>query len=216
MMTKDTLEFLFKLKYNNNREWFQENKPLYEKALAEVEGTLKELIPLIAQFDPTVAGLEPKDCLFRIYRDVRFSKDKSPYKMHFGALIAQGGKSVMNSTGYYFHIEPGNSLVASGLFHPGTELLEKIRKKIETRLDEFKAIVNRPEFRKAFTHIEGEKLKNVPRGFEKDSPAAEFLKFKEYLVVSHFSDEQTIEADFPQKAAQKLKAALELNQFFRE
>ena len=130
MTLVSTLNFLKKLTKNNNKEWFDKNRSVYEDAKLEVKALVQQTIEKIATFDPSIASLEPKDCMFRINRDVRFSKDKSPYKNNMGFMIAPGGKKSIKGC-YYVHIEPGNCFVAGGIWVPMPEQLKSIRQEID-------------------------------------------------------------------------------------
>jgi uncharacterized protein (TIGR02453 family) len=212
MIEKSTLDFLKKLGKNNNREWYHANKDLYEKAKANIEDFTMVLLNLMAEFEPSVAGRMPDECLFRIYRDTRFSNDKTPYKTNFG--IALNNKKSSGQSGvFYVHIEPGSSAVYCGAHLPEPQFLLKIRKNIENRFDEFKKIINASDFRKFYEEILADTLKNVPRGFNKESRAAEYLKFKEYIVGSGFTDAEVLSADFVKAVVRRLKAAKKSNDF---
>lgn len=213
MIRKETLDFLKSLKKNNNREWFQAHKGLYEEAKKDAEDNVNYLIMAISGFDPSLVGLEAKDVMFRIYRDIRFSKDKSPYKNHFGALLSKNGKKGMAGAGYYFQIKPGNSIICGGVFHPDSGMLGNLRDKINGNFKKFTGIMNQPDFKKYFKEVEGEKLKNVPRGFDKESPAAEFLKMKEFIAVTRFSDDEVRSDNFLKEAVKRIKAVKEFNEF---
>ena len=216
MLKKSTLDFLKKLKKNNNREWFAEHKHLYEDAKTDYEIFIYELIQEIAEFDPSVAGLRPEDSMFRIYRDVRFSKDKSPYKTAFGAIIQEGGRK-SGLSGYYFHLQPGNSFTAGGFFQPDPAKLLKIRKAVAENYKQLFALMKQKEFVKYFkTLSEEDKLKTVPKGFAKEHPAAEFLKLKSYLVWHEFKDEEVLSKDLIKKAAKIFQAMQPLNNFLNK
>lgn len=213
MLKKSTLDFLKKLKKNNNREWFAANKHLYEDAKTDYEIFVYELIQEIAEFDPSVAGLRPEDSMFRIYRDVRFSKDKSPYKTAFGAVIQEGGRK-SGIGGYYFHLQPGNSFSAGGFFMPDPAKLLKIRRAVAENYKEFTRILKAKDFVKYFkTLSEEDKLKTVPKGFAKEHPAAELLKLKSYLVWHGMNDEEVLSKDLIKKAAKIFHAMQPLNKF---
>lgn len=194
MISKSTLEFLTKLKKNNQREWFQKHKEEYLVAREEFENFIGRLLSNLQRFDKSLMGLEPKDCIFRIYRDVRFSKDKSPYKTHFGAHIVPGGKkNEMNRAGYYVHIEPGNHFLAGGAYYPPSEWMAAIRQEIAYNSAEFKRILRSDSFRKYFGEIEGERLSRPPRGYEKDHPEIDLLMYKSLLAV-HQMNEKRVQA----------------------
>lgn len=181
MISPDILDFLRELRKNNNREWFENNKENYLRAKMNFDNIVVELIQLVKSIDPETGLLEPKDCTFRIYRDVRFSKDKSPYKTNFGAYINRGGKN-SGFAGYYFHIEPGSVFLSGGIYMPEAPVLKAIRDAIFDAPEVFKAILENPSFKKYFKGLSGEKLKTVPRAYPRDHPDAELLKFKNYYV----------------------------------
>lgn len=188
-MDKLVLDFLQKLKANNNREWFAENKTNYEKARQQVLDFLDHLIPEMVKIDESYAGLDASDCLFRIYRDVRFSKDKSPYKTNFGAYLVPGGKK-SNRAGVYLQIAPGDSFLAGGAYAPPSDLLKKIRSEVFYNISEFKKIIKSKDFVKNFGEINGSKLHKPPPGFPSGFADIELLKFKDYIVFSRIDDEK--------------------------
>ena len=212
MLQKSTLDFLRKLKKNNNREWFAKNKSLYEDAKNDFEVFVFELINDIAEFDDSVSGLEPKDCIFRIYKDVRFSKDKTPYKTGMGASIGKGGRK-SSSPGYYFHIEPGDCFLAGGKYNPQPEELLAIRRKILFDTKGFEKIIKNKDFVKTFGKLWDEKLKTVPRGFPKDHPSTEYLKYKSFLVMHKVKDEKILSKNMVDYSVKVLKQIKPLNDF---
>ena len=157
MLKKSTVDFLKKLKKNNNREWFSTNKHLYEDAKTDFDTFVYELIQEIGEYDETIAHLQPKDCTFRIYKDVRFAKDKTPYKTNFGAAIQEGGRK-SGVAGYYLHVQPGEFFLAGGLYMPEADKLLKIRNSIAANYDEFFEIVRNKEFKKFFKSIKSFKI----------------------------------------------------------
>ncbi len=187
MIQKSTLNFLKALKRNNNRDWFAKNKHLYEDARRDFEVFTDELIRRIADFDPTVMGLQAKDCLFKIYRDVRFSKNKLPYKTNMGAAINEGGRK-MPIPGYYFHLEPGECFLASGLYMPAPDKLLAVRKHIAATGSELRNVLNKKEFKK-YWQLWEDKLKTAPKGFPKDHPEVEYLKYKSFILFHNIGDE---------------------------
>ncbi len=197
-ISKNTLNFLAELKENNNKEWFTANKPRYEAAKKEFERFVDALIARIAIFDPAVAHFTAKDCVFRIYRDVRFSADKSPYKTHFGAHVTAAPKKseIHTRAGYYIHLEPGASMLAGGAYLPESTWLKAIRQEIAYNLEEFNSILNNKDFKKYFGEIEGEKLKRPPADYPADHPAIELLKQKSFLAAHKPSDAQVLADDF--------------------
>lgn len=190
-MNSDTLLFLSDLSANNCREWFAENRVRYEAARQDVLKLAAHLIERIGSFDEEVKYLEPKDCLFRIYRDIRFSSDKSPYKRHFGIYVAKNGGHRSKYSGYYIHLEPGNSMLASGIWCPDTAGVKKLRDIIDTEYEDLREILNDRHFSSFFgsdlTPVEP-MLKSVPRGYPKDHPAAEWLKLKNLMVECRIED----------------------------
>lgn len=190
-MDKDVIGFLRDLAGNNNREWFAENKSRYEAARKEVLSLTEEMIKRIGEFDEEVRYLEAKECMFRIYRDVRFSLDKSPYKRHFGTYIAKNGGHKSDYSGYYIHIEPGNCMVSGGIWCPDSAGVKRMREVIDVEQEELREILNEKEFVKYFGgKMEGIEppLKRMPRGYSEDNPAAEWLKLKQFIVCHKFDD----------------------------
>lgn len=181
MLVKQILDFLNHLSVNNNKPWFDENRATYETLRNAWNVQVKQLIAALAELDPELGYLEPKDCTFRINRDVRFSADKSPYKTNMGAYIAKGGKK-SKFGGYYVHLEPKECFIAAGVWMPEPENLYKIRQEIDYKWDAFKQVIQQPDFKKTFGELSGEKVKNVPKNFYPESEAAEYLKYKSYTV----------------------------------
>lgn len=178
---KEIFKFLERLARNNDREWFQEHKEQYDTLRKVFEFMVQELIEQISCFDPTVQGLQAKNCIFRIYRDTRFSYDKTPYKTHFGAWITRGGRK-SEYPGYYLHLEPGNCVLAAGIWHPDTKLLKMVRQEIYENIDEFKEIIENKDFVNTFGSVQGGSLKMMPKGFPKDFPEGHLLMLKDYFV----------------------------------
>ena len=214
---KKTLDFLKKIKKNNDRDWFLKNKLVYEEAKAEFEKVISDVLTKSIKFDKTLAALEAKKTLFRINRDVRFSKDKSPYKTNFGAFINAAGK---NSTlpGYYIHIEPGNSFIAGGCYMPEADKLAAIRQEIDYHFSDFKKLLAQKEFKKYFGGklSDEEKLVNPPKGYDKENPAVEFLKYKHFIVLHKVDDKKLLGPKFPQYVADVLKAMQPFNLFLKK
>ena len=216
MIHTETIEFLKKLAKNNNREWFQANKKAFEAAQDNMTAFAGYLIGEIGKFDVAVADLDPKSCVFRIYRDVRFSKDKSPYKTNLGAYISPGGRKSMQP-GYYFHVEPGCSFIAGGKHIPdGGECL-KIRNAIAKNTAEFLKIIDKKSFRDAFGQLHGNSLKSAPKGFDADHKAVEYLKLKEFMAWTEFkSDKLLTTPDFPKQLVKLTKEMYPLVAFLRK
>ena len=207
-----TVDFLEKLKENNNREWFQANKRLYDDARGEFEQFIAMLIPVVRGMDSGVDVVSPKECLFRIFRDVRFSKDKSPYKTNFGAFIAKGGRKSPYA-GYYLHIEPGASFIGGGAYMPESQYLKAIRNGIFKNVDEYKAIIEGAEFRKFFGGMFGEKLKNAPKGFPKDFADIDLLKNKHYAVTHRVENSFWFSGSLVEEVKEMFSALYGLNRF---
>lgn len=212
MIKKRTFEFLVALKQNNTREWFQANNSWYNEAKLDFEQFVSKLITEINKFDPHTGMVKSKDCIFRIFRDVRFSKDKSPYKTNFGAYIVPGGKK-SGLAGYYFHISPEECFVAGGIWHPDPETLKKLRKEIYENIDEFLSILNDKEFSKHFDQIYGEKLVNPPAGYPADFLHIDLLKFKDYNVYKEFPSKALFSQDIIEYAAGLYKLMYPFNRF---
>ena len=212
---KTILNFLTELKANNNRDWFNENRNQYVKAKSDFEDLINRIIPAIHHFDPDIGSISAKQCVFRIFRDVRFSKDKSPYKTNMGGFIARGGRKG-GFAGYYLHIDPEQSFIAGGMHMPFPEELKKVRQEILYNIDDFKSITNKPSFKKTFGEIEGEQLKRPPKDFPADFPDIELLKFKSYTVL-HRVDQSTLLKDDIEKYIIKIfKEMYPLNQFLNK
>ncbi len=214
---KSTLDFLTAVKCNNNRDWFMANRPLYVEAKDNFDSFVQQIINEIIHFEPILKGLEAKSCVYRFNRDIRFSKDKSPYKSHLGAFIVKGGKQNGDKfAGYYFHIEPGKSILAGGAYTPPSPWLAAIREKISESPDEFIKIINSKSFIKYFKNIDGEKLKSMPRGYAADHPQSEFLKFKSYLIMNEVPDKMVVSNDFSDHVIKVFVAMKPFNDFINE
>jgi len=214
MNIENTLQFLKELKINNNREWFAANKAWYEEVRVDFEKMCKELILEISKFDEEIKHVEVKDCIFRIYRDTRFSNDKTPYKTHFGIYIASAGGRKSRRAGYYLHLDPDGCFVGTGVWGPEPNVLKALRQSVFDNIDELNEIRNNPEFSQYFKEFfQEDKLKNVPPGFPKDFPDAELLKLKHYLVDFKFNDSHLKSENFVQIVGGILKCAYPLNQF---
>ncbi len=211
-INKETLDFFKLIKKNNDREWFKKNKHLYEKANANIIEFTTELIKLIAAFDKPVALLSPKDCMYRIYRDTRFSNDKTPYKTHAGIHITSAEKK-MGSAGYYLHIEPGNNLLGGGVYHPDPDRLRGMRQEIDYNAKDFLKIINNKTFKSTFGEIVGDRLKTVPKGYDKENPMLEYLQMKEYLTMKSVDDDLMLADDFIKVAAKTFKVMHPFNEF---
>ena len=191
MLQKSTLTFLKNLKVNNVKEWFDANRKTYDAARTDFTELIANVIAQYGKEDEAIASLQAKDCLFRINRDVRFSKNKAPYKSNFGASIARGGKKSIYA-GYYIHIEPGNeSFAGGGLWMPEAEQLKKVRQEIDYNYETFESIVNGSSFREMYDGLytgEESKLSRPPKGYDDDNPAIEYLKFKSFIALHPLKD----------------------------
>jgi uncharacterized protein (TIGR02453 family) len=213
MLQKTTLDFLKKLSKNNNKEWFDKNRPAYELVKKDMQQFTDALIKEIAQFDKAVAHLSAKDCTFRINRDVRFSKNKDPYKNNIGAYISEVGKKG-NKAGYYVHIQPsGESFLAGGIYMPDSAMLAKIRQEIDYNADAFKKIVYSKSFVKTFGELSGEKVKTAPKGYDKTHPEIELLKYKSYIAWHKLNDDDVTDKNFLKNTAKVFKELYVFNQF---
>ena len=216
MISRELLDFLRKLKQNNNKEWFHANKPAYQSVRQEFEQHVALLIAGLSRFDEGVKNLEPRDCMFRINRDIRFSKDKSPYKTNFGAYIAPGGRKG-GYAGYYFHLEPDASFIAGGVYMPPSASLKAIRNEIYHHTDEFLELLNDPEFKKHFGALDNiEKLKTAPQGFPKDFEHIGLLNHKHYTASKPLSDEDLAGETLIDDVLEAYEALYPLNYFLNE
>jgi uncharacterized protein (TIGR02453 family) len=215
MIQQHTFTFLRDLKKHNNKEWFDSHRPDYEIAKTNFREFIEELIAGISKFDPAVKHLEAKNCVFRINRDVRFSANKLPYKSNMGASISPGGKKSFTA-GYYFHAEPGASFLAGGMWRPEPVYLNAIRQEIDYNPDEFKKIISTKAFKNHFGALSDEdKLKAVPKGYDKTHPQIELLKHKSFIVVHDLTDKMVLSKDFFKHCTTVFKSMHPLNLFLR-
>ena len=215
MLSKNTIQFLDDLKANNNRDWFLENKKRYEAVKKEYQQLVGDFLDAMKPLDPSLEMLEVKNCTFRINRDIRFSKDKTPYKSHLGVWLSSGAKG-MNRSGYYIHLEKGASFIAGGLYCPEAVDLKKMRKEIAYFHDDLEAILNEKDFKREFKDFdrnEKDTLKNPPRGYEKEHPAIEFLKLKSFECSQRIDFSEVTKKDFVATMSKKLIALKPLNDF---
>ena len=211
------LKFLRDISKHNDREWFEKNKARYLDAKESFEDLVGNVLDELVKFDDGLSGLNPKKLAFRIYRDVRFSKDKRPYKTNMGAGFSPNGKLVQEP-GYYLHLQPGNkSFVAGGIYQPDTENLNKIRQEIDYNADKLKKIMSERKFRTLFNDFDDfDKLKTMPRGYAKDHPDIEWLKHKSFIVSHPFTDKQVLDKKFVNMVSSTCKTIKPLNDFIRE
>ncbi len=200
-------KYLKNLANNNNKPWFDENRPKYEIARAEFINLVGEILKGLAPFDEKFTFLQPKNCVFRINRDVRFSKNKTPYKNNMSAYFNADGKK-SDTAGYYFHLQPGNSFVAMGIWQPEKENLFKIRQEIDYNLKDFKKILSNASFKKNLNKglDESEKLVRPPKGFEEVNPAIDFIKLKSFVVRSGIEEKELSDPKFAAKVVSIFKA----------
>ncbi|HMO61950.1 MAG TPA: DUF2461 domain-containing protein [Ferruginibacter sp.] len=216
MLQHTTLKFLKALKQNNNKAWFDANRKNYEAAKTDFIAFVQQLINGISQFDVEVNGLLAKSCIFRINRDIRFSKDKSPYKTNMGAYINPGGKKE-NTPGYYIHLEPGKSFIAGGLYVPEAAMLAKVRQEIDYNFEAWKSIISNKNFKKYFTTVDGiETLSRPPKGYEANNPAIEYLKMKSFIVSRNFTDEIMVSKTLLKESLNTFNAMKPMIDFLRE
>jgi uncharacterized protein (TIGR02453 family) len=190
MVQQATLQFLKSLKKNNKKEWFDANRSKYDNAKKDIEDLSANIIKKLSKTDETIAHLQPKDCMFRINRDVRFSKNKAPYKTNMGVYFSKGGKKGIQA-GYYFHVEPGSSFVAGGLWMPMAPELKKVRQEIDYNWEEFSKIVQGKKFKPTFGLLDRSSeylLSRPPKGYDENNPAIEYLKLKSLIATHKISD----------------------------
>jgi len=213
---KLTLKFLKDIAKNNNRNWFEKNKPRYLEVKNGFDDFLEEVHRHLLKFDQSLANLNPRKIAFRIYRDVRFSKDKRPYKTNMGAGFSSKGK-MEQEPGYYVHIEPGKSFIAGGLYMPDAANLAKVRQEIDYNPDRLLKILNDRKFRKLYKQLdEWDKLKTAPKGYAKDHPHIEILKNKSFVVSHRFTDAEVASKTFAKKVADAAKVLKSFNDFLAE
>lgn len=212
MTLKNSLAFLTALAENNTKEWMDSNREWYQAARGEFIAFVNQLIAGMQSFEPGVAGLEGKKCIFRINRDIRFSNDKRPYKTNFGAAISEGGKHSENPS-YYFHLQPGENFIGGGIYMPEAEVLKKIRQEVDYNPEELKKIAEDPVFRKRYGAIQGEKLKSAPKGYPKDHPNIEFLKLKSFTVFHSVTDADVSEEGILEATLESFRIMKPFNEY---
>lgn len=211
------LKFLKDLAKNNDRDWFDKNKAKYLQAKESFDAVVAALLAEMAKFDESLGGLDPKKLTFRIYRDVRFSKDKSPYKSNFGAGMSSSGKG-LGTPGYYFQIQPGGkSFVAIGLFQPEPEILSKVRQEIDYNGDKLYNIFQEKKFKRYFKDFWYEDaLKKAPKGYDPSHPYVDWLRLKSFVVTYEFKDSEVTDKKFLKNVADILRSAKPVNDFLKE
>lgn len=202
-ISKSTLSFLKTLKKNNNREWFTDNKPAFQAENEQFISFAEAVLSEMNKYD-NIETISGKKSVFRIYRDVRFSKDKTPYKIHFSGSLKRATKLLRG--GYYFHIAPNNSFVGGGFWGPNPKDLLRIRKEIAVDASELREIITDKKFISVFGELQGDKVKTSPRGFDKNHPDLDLLQFKQYIISKKFSDKEVLQSDFHLKIVETFNA----------
>ena len=205
---REGIDFLRRLKRNNNRNWFEKHKAEYESDVKlPMQSLIASLQPYFESFAPQF-DINPKRSLFRIYRDIRFSKDKTPYKTHVAAhFVLRGKPKGIEGSGFYLHIEPGEIFLGGGIYMPGSDQLKAIRKAIVEKSAEFLDVIRDKAFIKRFKQIEGEKLQRVPRGYDPPHPLAEWLKLKQFFVGVEWKEERCLKKKFVNEIAEVYEEA---------
>lgn len=213
MLSKDSLQFIDDLTANNNRDWFLDNKNRYEKFKADYQKLVAAFLTEMKPLDPSLELLEVKNCTFRINRDIRFSKDKTPYKNHLGVWMSSGVKG-SNRAGYYIHIGKTESFLAAGYYSPEADDLKKIRKEIAYFSEDLDEIINEKSFKKIFGTLDTtNSLKNAPKDYEKDHVAIEFLRLKSFVAMQKFDYQDATKPNFVKDTVAKLIVLKPLNDF---
>jgi len=215
MLQPTTIKFLKDLNKNNNKPWFEIHRKQYETAKEDFLSLVETLIKNIAAFDKPIGELEAKQCTFRINRDVRFSKNKSPYKNNMAGYFNKAGKKGIGA-GYYVHLQPGQSFVAGGIWMPEPAVLTKIRQEIDYNFNEWKQILSNSVFKKDFSSglENNESLSRPPKGYDVTNPALKYIKMKSFVVSRSFTDADVLSKDFANEAAKTFKAMKPMIDFF--
>jgi len=212
---KEILDFLNDLEKNNNREWFEQNRARYEATRNQFLVFTELLNNEIRTFDPEVPILAPKDCMFRIFRDVRFSNDKRPYKTNYGSFIARGGRK-SGYAGYYLHLQPGSSFLGGGVYMPPSDRLKAIRQEIYLDPKGFMEIKDDPEFQKYLPDEYDDKLKTAPRDFPKDWEYIHLLRNKSYAYGRNLTDEEILSPSLIENVLETFKVLSRMNHFLNQ
>ncbi|MGE6397135.1 DUF2461 domain-containing protein [Chryseobacterium scophthalmum] len=211
-ISSKVFDFLKLIDKNNNREWFNDNKNLFLEAQSDFQDFTEELISEMGKFDETILKLDAKKSLLRIYRDTRFSKDKTPYKNYFGASIGMG--KINTKAGFYLHVQPWKSFLGSGIYLPDSPVLKEIRKEISLFKDDFLKAIDDKDFKKYYEELDQEhKLKNVPQGFEKEDPMGDYLKLKSFIGVHNITNKDLSDKNAVKNVSKIFEAAKPLNDF---
>ena len=218
MLQPTTIKFLKDLKKNNTKEWFDKNRKVYEAAKEDFAALVNKVIEQFGKKDETVSTLTAKDCMFRINRDVRFSKDKSPYKTNLGAAFTKGGKKAIVA-GYYFHCEPGQAFVGGGLWMPDADVVKKVRQEIDYCFDDFSKIIKNKKFKAQYKGLEitdETSLSREPKGYEKDNPAIQYIKLKSWLAMTALTDADLTDKNLTKKIVAAFEALQPLIEFLNK
>ena len=208
---REIIKFLRRLSVNNERPWFKEHKEEYDALRKPWEHDMERLIGMVADYDENVRGLAVKDSVYRIYRDIRFSNDKRPYKDYFSGVLGRGGRHTVMS-GYYVHFQPDMLMMGGGIWWPEKPILNKLRSLIDAEGDEFLKIVNNPEITSRYSW-DCDTLKTMPREYPKDHPMAQYLKMKEYILMMRPGLEYFDCDDWVERVASDLKPLKPLHDF---
>ncbi len=219
MLQSSTIKFLRDLKKNNNKPWFDKNRKVYEAAKADFAGFIQAVIDRHSKKDASIKNLLAKDCMFRINRDVRFSKDKSPYKTNFGASINKGGKKAWDTAGYYFQVQPDRNFGGGGIWMPESNVLKKVRQEIDYNFVDFKKIIGSKKFKSVYRDLDRSAeflLTRVPKGYEPGNPAADYLKLKSFVAISFFSNADLTSKDLVKKTITAFETLQPFIEFLNE
>jgi len=212
---KEILDFLKDLEANNSREWFDLNRDRYDATRKQFLVVAEQLIHDIRQFDDEVPVLNPKDCVFRIFRDVRFSKDKLPFKSNYGCFVARGGKK-SGFAGYYLHIQPGECFLSGGIYMPLPEYLQAIRQEIYYHPKNYIDLIENKEFKSTYTLEYSNKLKTAPKGYPKDWEYLDLIKNRNYAFGHRIEENELFAPDFIEKAIELFKVIYPLNRYLNK
>ncbi|HRG52454.1 MAG TPA: DUF2461 domain-containing protein, partial [Bacteroidia bacterium] len=201
-ISSSSFEFLKQLQKNNNRDWFAKHKDRYEQELVQIVNFADDLLERMNKHDQ-IENESGKKCLFRIYRDTRFSKDKTPYKNHWSGNLRRATKKRRGS--YYFHIEPGKSFLGGGFWNPEPADLKRIRDEIAYDASEFHKVFNNKTFKSTFGKLKGEQVQTTPKGFDSKHPEIELLRHKQFILIREFTDKEVMDANFVKEVNETFK-----------
>ena len=214
MLEKETFRFLKVLAKNNNKAWFEKNRPAYQKAKENFEEFVEGIIKGVGAVDKDIAVLIAKSTIFRQNRDIRFSANKTPYKIHMGAYLNKGTKKI-NTPGYYIHIEPGKSMIGAGLYQPEPPVLAKVRQEIDYNPEEWLNLINSKEVRKYFTSVPdtNDRVLRNPKGYDENNPVIDFLKLKSFVFTQPYNDKEVLDKNFMNKMIRSFRVVKPLIDF---